>query len=537
MQFLRNRLLILALGFIVVACDSSVAQTLTTVTNNGNSSNRVDLMFIGDGYLASQLETDYAQDVNAIVDYFFSGNQAPFPRYSKFFNIHRVNIASNETGADRPNDNVYVDTALDSSYSWGGGVERCLFFNVGKANAAASTAVAGSNIDIDMRIGTINSPQYGGCGGFWATTSTNSSALEIALHEVGHSFAGLADEYWSGLNTYTGSEPNDPNLTTDPALGKWDRWVGYDDPSSTIGPIDYYEGGGYHPFGLYRPSLDSKMRSLSRAFDAISREEFINDIYREVNPLDDWHNNAGAVNSPSELWVRTIDPAVINVEWVVNGSSIGVMGETLDIGDLGLPTGNHLIEARAYDTILDHSFTGDSLDWWRLPNDSSLRQNIQWTISHLGCDSDGDGDCEQDDIDAMYAAFGSAGQFDYDADGVVTESDIAGWLSDASVPLNAYNTGNQTFVMGDVDLDGDVDSTDLGALLNNFMSTTSLDWGQGNLNGDGAINSTDLGLALNRFGFTSVTAVVAVPEPTAHMFFFTAGYLLLAMRRRNASLS
>ena len=59
----------------------------------------------------------------------------------------------------------------------------------------------------------------------------------------------------------------------------------------------------------------------------------------------------------------------------------------------------------------------------------------------MACDADGDGDCEQDDINAMYAAFGTAGMFDYDGSGSVDAADIPGWLAEASTPQNAYNTG------------------------------------------------------------------------------------------------
>ena len=87
-----------------------------TVVNNGDSVNRVDIVFIGDGYQSTEIETDYVDHINNTIDHFFT--QAPLSRYQNFFNIHRVNVVSNESGADKPLDGIYVDTALDASYSW-----------------------------------------------------------------------------------------------------------------------------------------------------------------------------------------------------------------------------------------------------------------------------------------------------------------------------------------------------------------------------------------------------------------------------------
>lgn len=377
------RLVTVFLVFSFALATTVVSQTVNTVIDNGVSSNRVDMIFIGDGYTASQLENEYVTHLQTTVNHFFNNGQDPFPRYSSFFNVHRVNIASNESGADKPLDNIYVDTALDASYSWNGSVERCLYFNTGKANTAVATALSGTSIDIDMRIGLVNDAKYGGCGGQWAVLAgANGAAPEIALHEVGHSFAQLADEYWTSGSTYSGGERSNVNLTISPTTGKWDRWLGYSDPDNpTIGEIGYYEGGGYNEFGLYRPSDRSKMRSLNRPFDAISREQFIKRIYEEVDPLDNWLDNSTELESPEMLWVDSVDENVINVEWFVNGVSLGVLGETLDLGTLGLAEGSHTAEARAYDEILDFSFTGESLDWWRYDDTSLLEQSVVWNFT------------------------------------------------------------------------------------------------------------------------------------------------------------
>lgn len=139
------------------------------------------------------------------------------------------------------------------------------------------------------------------------------------------------------------------------------------------------------------------------------------------------------------------------------------------------------------------------------------------SAASLNCDSAGAVECDLADIDALYAMFGStvaAGSgFDYSGDGVVGPEDIAGWLADASQTANTANPTGATYVLGDADLDGNVNSIDLGLLLNNFNAMSGVGWNQGDLNGDGNVNSVDLGQLLNNFGFTSLLAANAVPEP------------------------
>jgi len=113
------------------------------------------------------------------------------------------------------------------------------------------------------------------------------------------------------------------------------------------------------------------------------------------------------------------------------------------------------------------------------------------------CDLDADGDCDLDDVDILYAAS-------------PTSADINDWLVEASNASNPALPANAMLTLGDVDLNGTVDSTDLGILLNSFGSTTGVSWRGGDLNADSDVDSTDLGLLLNNFAFG-----VSVPEPNA----------------------
>lgn len=134
------------------------------------------------------------------------------------------------------------------------------------------------------------------------------------------------------------------------------------------------------------------------------------------------------------------------------------------------------------------------------------------------CDTDGDGDCDLVDIDALYAGFGSPGDLDYDGNGTVGPEDINGWLADASVTA------------GDINFDGDIDSSDLGLLLNSFGGN-DVGWGGGDIDGSGSVDSSDLGLLLNNFGSMAASSAV-VPEPSSQGLLGLALACLFAMSRR-----
>ncbi len=105
-------------------CGTSFVQAdLITFLNNGPSSNRVDIVFLGDGYTASE-QGVYATHVNAMSNHLFNNGQNPFPRYNSYFNAHRIEVISQQSGADDPSVGLSVNTALDASYRYDGVTQR-----------------------------------------------------------------------------------------------------------------------------------------------------------------------------------------------------------------------------------------------------------------------------------------------------------------------------------------------------------------------------------------------------------------------------
>ncbi len=365
-----KRLVLFVSPILLMTFAANVFAAYTTVLDNGPASNRVNVVFLGDGYTASQIETTYVADIDKYLNHMFYENQDPFTRYEKFFNVYRINVVSNESGADVPPQNIYRDTALDAKYYFDGVTDRLLYVSESKANTALNNGLAGSGITADMKLVTVNDTRYGGGGGNYAVfAGGNSSAPEIALHESGHSFSGLADEYSYSSTTYTGPEPSQVNVTKDPTGAKWSQWLGYVDPDHPgLGAVGAYEGAMYNDYGIYRPTIDSKMRSLGVAFNAVSREKIILDIYRQVKPIDSSFGNTGTLTNPQSLWIDVVDTNVIKVEWSVDGNV--VPGATLENFDpLRLAPGLHTVTARAY----------DDTPWVRLEN-TLLSQTIDWSV-------------------------------------------------------------------------------------------------------------------------------------------------------------
>ncbi|MDQ3621541.1 MAG: M64 family metallopeptidase [Verrucomicrobiota bacterium] len=150
----------------------------------------MDIVFLGDGYTSTELGT-YQTHINAMIGHLFDNGQDPFPRYERYFNAHRIDVTSEQSGADDPRVNFYVDTALDATYRYDGVTQRLLYLNSAKASDALSIGLGGA-LTADMRLVSVNATQYGGGGGTYAVyAGGNSAATEIALHELGHSFAGL----------------------------------------------------------------------------------------------------------------------------------------------------------------------------------------------------------------------------------------------------------------------------------------------------------------------------------------------------------
>lgn len=188
----------------------------------------------------------------------------------------------------------------------------------------------------------------------------------------------------------------------------------------------------------------------------------------------------------------------------------------------------NLLGSLAYDTPNDEvaritieTFTRDDLS----DNRGRIDNIGVFAMPGLNCDFDGSTVCDITDLNALLAAVGTdGGTFDLDQSGMVDSVDIAQWLNEAGT----VNIG-VPYVMGDADLDGDVDAADLNLLGISWQSTVNLRWDNGNFNGDSIVNAADLNvLGIN---WQSGVGAAAVPEPNMLALLFAAALASTAKRR------
>ncbi|MEX0876479.1 MAG: M64 family metallopeptidase [Phycisphaerales bacterium] len=403
--------------------------------NRGVPDNRVDFVVVGDGYTAGEMDQFHA-DAGEIEDSFF--RYEPFISYEPYFRFTKVEVVSNESGVDNdPNPGINRDTALDMAY-WCGGTERLLCVSVSKAYMAAAAAP-----DIDQVIAISNSSKYGGAGypsnDLGTAAGQNGSAVEIAIHEMGHSLGDLADEYtYGGPTTYNGPEltPVDVSIFNRQQQldqnRKWWRWMdtsfaGFD------GPVNTYEGGNYSEFGVYRPSNNSMMRSLGRPFNIVSAERLLHQIYKEVSPIDDGTPDGATVDGDALLWVTPMQPLShdLSVLWYLDGQLIisAAGSDELDVATLGLASGEHTITVEVVDPT----------PWVRFEaiRDAFLTASRSFTVDVCSpaADFTGDGMVNFFDISAFLGAFNDGDpEADFNGDGDHNFFDISAFLQ-------AFNQG------------------------------------------------------------------------------------------------
>jgi hypothetical protein len=261
------------------------AAEVVKIWGDRDSADAFDLVFVGDGYTSDDLAT-YSANVKSKWDE-LSAVQ-PFADFKPYFNVWQVNVISTESGVDHdPTKGLLKDTALDMGF-WCQGrdanTERLLCVNETKAKEYAALAP-----QADQVIALGNTTKYGGAGGSVATASgSNAQAGQIAIHELGHSIGGLADEYDYPYANYTGLEPREINVTKDPTGAKWGEYLGQ--PSPDGGVIAPVEGARYYKTGLYRPTANSIMRTLGKEFNLIGRDAMVKAFKAKIPSL----NNAAA---------------------------------------------------------------------------------------------------------------------------------------------------------------------------------------------------------------------------------------------------
>jgi hypothetical protein len=189
------------------------------VMRNGEPADKVDLLLMGDGYTAAEMETWHA-DARRLAEMLFA--VSPFKERRLDFNVWAVDTPADESGVSRPSDDVYRRTPLRAGYDAFGSERYVLTFDNKRFREAAAAAPY-EFVEI-----IVNERKYGGGGihNLYATVAArNAFTPYVFVHEFGHHFAGLADEYYTSdvatTNPASLPEPWEPNATADPQAAKW----------------------------------------------------------------------------------------------------------------------------------------------------------------------------------------------------------------------------------------------------------------------------------------------------------------------------
>ena len=267
-----------------IRAEAPPAFEVETIVKNGHPSEKVDLVFLSEGYRKEEMPV-FIADVKRMVDSLFSAE--PFNQYKDAFNIYAVKVPSQDSGTDIPGEKLYVNTAFNSSF-YTFDVSRYLTSSDMKAIHDAASVVSYDHICV-----LVNSSRYGG-GGFYnylcLCTSNGFSSTDVFIHEFGHSFAGLADEYYTSDVAYDSYynlkvEPWEPNITTLVDFDKkWKHMISADTPVPTprsskyANTVGVFEGGGYVAKGIYSPVDDCRMKRVEASFCPACSEAIVKKI-------------------------------------------------------------------------------------------------------------------------------------------------------------------------------------------------------------------------------------------------------------------
>ena len=209
------------------------------VMYNGEPKDKVDLLLLGDGYTTLEMEK-WHRDARRLAETLFA--VSPFKEHRRDFNVWAIDTPAESSGVSRPSDGVYRRSPLGAAYD-ALGSERYVLTTENRRLREIAAAAPYEFIEI-----VVNDRKYGGGGiyNLFATVAAdNAFTPYVFVHEFGHHFAGLADEYYTSDVAYGSPadrpEPWEPNATADPQTAKWKDLIKPGTPLPTPWPKAEFE--------------------------------------------------------------------------------------------------------------------------------------------------------------------------------------------------------------------------------------------------------------------------------------------------------
>lgn len=237
------------------------------IHESGDPSHCLDLVILAEGYTMDQVAL-FRQDASRFAGYLLQAR--PFPDFRNQINIHAVFEPSADEGTDAPGRGEWKNTVLNTRFYT---FQSDRYLTTSDYHLVADMA---SGVPWDQVLILVNTREYGGGGiyNFYSVCSARHPLSDfVFIHEFGHAFAGLGDEYYTSDVAYSdfyslNIEPWEPNLTTLVDFErKWKDMLLPETPVPTPATsafenhIGVFEGGGYLTKGIYRPAMDCTMKS------------------------------------------------------------------------------------------------------------------------------------------------------------------------------------------------------------------------------------------------------------------------------------
>jgi IgA Peptidase M64/Peptidase M64 N-terminus len=272
---------------------------------SGDPHIKVDVVILAEGYTVTE-EKKFRNDLARFTKIFF--NQEPYKSNKDKFNVYGVFKASEESGVDEPDHNSFKKTVLSATF-YSLGSERYLLTEDNKTMRDLA-----ANVPYDAIYIMVNHKRYGGGGiyNLYCTfTADNQWHEYLFLHEFGHSFAGLADEYYTSDVSYNdfypkGIEPVEPNITAllDKTNIKWKPYLTHEVEIPTPWEKEVFDSTDLAWQKIRREqnnkiaelkrnnAPDADVKKLQDEHDAKDREhqKWIDDYFRRSK----FHNMVGA---------------------------------------------------------------------------------------------------------------------------------------------------------------------------------------------------------------------------------------------------
>ncbi len=257
------------------------ADQVVAIHEGGDPGNTVDLLLMGDGYTTEEHDAFIAK-AKELANILFA--TSPFKERKDDFNIWAVAPAAAQSGVSRPSTGTYRDSPIGATYDAFRSERYILTFDNKSMRRIASSA------PYDFIEILTNTEVYGG-GGIYGLFSTAAAKSEWApylfVHEFGHHFAGLADEYYTSSVAYEApaeiTEPYEPNVTAllDPDNLKWKHHVAPNTPLPTPWPKAEYEK---HSLAYQERRRDMRAANVSEdEMNALFRytKEFVETLFEK----------------------------------------------------------------------------------------------------------------------------------------------------------------------------------------------------------------------------------------------------------------